>query len=253
MTNLVLAEQQGQVLEIVFNRPDKKNALTLPMYKQATDYLEGAVDNPSINVVVLRGAGTSFSAGNDIMDFVGSANNPDAIQIIIGFLHVLADFQKPIIAAVQGNAVGIGTTIMLHCDLVVAGEDLRCQMPFVKLGLIPEGGSTLLFPAMVGHRQAFELMVEGAPFDAEKAERLGVVNQVVTNDVLLTEVRARAERLSQLPLNSVKTSKKLMKKEYLQQLHRVMDEEGELFYESLFSPEAKEAFMKFLQGKPATV
>ncbi len=249
MKNLVLAEQNGSVLEVVLNRPEKKNALTLAMYQQATDFLRAATEDKSINVVILRGAGSSFSAGNDIMDFVASADNPDAIQIIIEFLHMLASFPKPVVAAVQGNAVGIGTTMLLHCDLVIAGEDLRCQMPFVKLGLVPEGGSTLLFPAMLGHRVAFELMVEGASFDANKAERLGVINQIVPNENLLAQARSRAEMLSTLPQNSVTTSKQLMKKEYLQQLHRVMDEEGKLFYESLFSAEAKEAFTAFLQGK----
>ncbi|KXJ52033.1 MAG: enoyl-CoA hydratase/carnithine racemase [Neptuniibacter pectenicola] len=249
MNEFVLAEQNNDVLEIILNRTAKKNALTLSMYEQLTQLLDSASENPEINVVLIRAEGTSFCAGNDIQDFISVGDGADAIKIIIGFLHQLAECKKPIVAAVQGNAVGIGTTMLLHCDLVVAADDINCQMPFVKLGLIPEGGSTLLFPSMVGHRQAFEMMVEGGPFNAEKALNIGLINQVVTCDILLKSARARAARLALLPSQSVQTSKMLMKKAYLQQLHHVMDEEGSLFHERLYSAEAQQAFMQFLQNK----
>lgn len=248
MNDLVYTEQQGAVLEVILNRPDKKNALTLSMYQVLTQTLSKAMDDPEVNVVLLRAEGDSFSAGNDIQDFISSAHNPQAIDIIVGFLHTLVDCEKPIVAAVKGDAVGIGTTMLLHCDLVVAADDLRCQMPFVKLGLIPEGGSTLLIPSLVGQKKAFELMVEGRPFSADKAQKMGVVNQVVSLDELLDLARDRAHALSELPTDSVQISKALMKKPYIEELHRTLDEEGRLFYKRLSSSEAKAAFMKFIQA-----
>lgn len=247
MHELVLTHRDGAVLEIVFNRPDKKNALTLSMYQMLTQALCSAKDDAEINVVVLRGEGDSFSAGNDIQDFLSSAHNPQGVDIILGFLHTLVYFDKPIIAAVQGDAVGIGTTMLLHCDVVIAAQDLRCKMPFVKLGLIPEGGSTLLVPSLVGQRQAFEMMVEGQDIDAEKAMNVGLVNQIVPLTNLLEHVRSRSKAIASLPPHSVKISKALMKKSYIDELHQVIDDEGRLFYERLSSKEAKSAFMKFLQ------
>ena len=248
MNDVVFTEKQGAVLEVILNRPDKKNALTLSMYQVLTQTLSMAMNDPEVNVVLLRAEGDSFSAGNDIQDFISSAHNPQAIDIIVGFLHALVDCEKPIVAAVNGDAVGIGTTMLLHCDIVVAANDLRCKMPFVKLGLIPEGGSTLLIPSLLGHQKAFELMVEGKGFGAEEGQVMGMVNQVVSRDGLLDQARDRAQALSLLPPNSVQISKALMKKPYIKELHRTLDEEGRLFYKRLSSPEAKAAFMKFLQA-----
>ncbi|WP_286236890.1 enoyl-CoA hydratase/isomerase family protein [Neptuniibacter halophilus] len=249
MSILVLSEKRGQVFEIILNRAEKKNALTLAMYAELVALLRQAASDDTVHVVLIRGEGRAFSAGNDIGDFVACAGDQDGISIIIEFLHTLAAFEKPVVAVVQGDAVGIGTTMMLHCDLVMAADDLRCQMPFVKLGLIPEGGSTLLLPQLLGQRKAFELLVEGRRFDAETAESIGLVNQTLAPEKLLETARSRAADLAGMPAEAVKISKRLMKQAYLEQLHRVMDDEGERFYQRLFSEEARAAFSAFLQQK----
>lgn len=247
MENLIVSERNGRVLELVLNRPTKKNALSMAMYRQLTTQLEAAEQDKQIHVVLLRGEGDSFCAGNDIADFVQSAADGEALRIIIRFLHTLAGFSKPIVAAVQGDAVGIGTTMLLHCDLVIAADNLRCQMPFVKLGLVPEAGSTLLLPQMLGQRVAFELLVEGVPFGADKACSSGIVNQVTDVDSFLFSARERAEKIAKLPFESVIASKKLMKKSYLDGLQQTIDTEGELFQQRLFSEDAQRALMAFLQ------
>ncbi|WP_415889269.1 enoyl-CoA hydratase-related protein [Neptuniibacter sp. SY11_33] len=243
----VLTEKQGSVFEINLNRPDKKNALTLAMYVEMTALLKQAVEDPNVHVVLFRAQGQSFCAGNDISDFVSAANNPNILQDVLEFLHALASFPKPIIAAVHGDAVGIGTTMLLHCDLVISADNLRCKMPFVQLGLIPEGASTLLFPQLVGHRLAFELLVEGRNFDAVKAEKLGIVNQITEPDLLLETARIRAKNVADSPVDSVIAAKQLMKAETLKSVHQVIDSEGALFYQRLLSEEAQKAFMAFLQ------
>ncbi len=239
--------EHGAVLELVLNRPNKKNALTLAMYTELSQQLVDADKNDNINVVVLRGEGDAFCAGNDINDFVAAVSNPEALKCIVGFLHTIANFKKPVVAAVHGDAVGIGTTMMLHCDCVIAGKDLSCYTPFVKLGLVPEGGSSLLMPQMMGHRQAFELLIEGKRFNADKALNVGLVNAVVENEWLVSETRKRAEAIAALPAEATVTSKALIKKNYLEELHGIMDEEGMMFYERLSSDEARQAFMSFLQ------
>lgn len=250
MMEEILTQLKGKVLEITLNRPDKKNALTLQMYSELTTVLKAADQDEQVNVILLSGAGDSFCSGNDIADFVAAGDSPDTVNTILGFIHALADFSKPVVIAVHGDAVGIGTTMMLHCDLVIASTNLRCKMPFVQLGLIPEAGSTLLLPNMIGHRHAFELLVEGTPFDAQRAFEVGLVNKTVSESDLLAVAQGKAEGLANLPQKSVRNSKHLLKKEYLQQLHRVIDEEGSLFYESLFSEEARQALLGFLQKRP---
>lgn len=239
--------QRTHVLDIILNRPDKKNALSRSMYAELTCLLQHANDNPEIRVVLLRGQGGSFSAGNDIADFIAWGGESDAMNAVVDFLHTLAGFRKPLVAAVQGDAVGIGTTVLLHCDLVVAAHDLRCQMPFVKLGLIPEAGSTLLLPQMIGHRQAFELLVEGDVFGAEDALRYGFVNQCVEEKELLQVARKRAERLATLPHNAVQDTKRLLKQAHLHRLHQVIHEETELFREKLLSTEAQQALASVIK------
>ncbi len=247
MTDLVLYNSHAGVAEIVFNRPQKRNAITLEMYQKATSFLKTAQADEQVKAVLFYGEGDSFCAGNDIQDFVSSIGDSDGLQYVIGFLHELAGFEKPVLAAVHGDAVGIGTTMMLHCDMVIAADDLKCQMPFVRLGLIPEAGSTLLVPNMLGHRRAFELLIDGAPFNADQANNYGFVNTVVSKNELVNAARKKAASIASLPQNSVKQSKRLLKKDYLEQLHRVIDEEGSRFYESMFSEEARAAFMAFLQ------
>lgn len=247
MTDLIKYVIREGVAEITFNRPEKKNALTLLMYEQATECLQRAAKDPDIKVVLLRGEGVSFCAGNDLNDFAAAVTQPEILQTIVTFLHEIAAFHKPLVAAVQGDAVGIGTTVLLHCDLVIAADNLKCQLPFARLGLIPEAGSTLLMPDLLGHRRAFELLVEGLPFGAEKAHDFGLVNAVASVDEYINIAHNRAAKLAALPQNAVLTSKKCLKQDYLEKLHDVIDTEVSLFAECLQSPEAQQQFMAFLQ------
>ncbi|WP_420598542.1 enoyl-CoA hydratase-related protein [Neptuniibacter sp.] len=247
MTDLVLYTVNDGVAEITLNRPDKKNAITLNMYEQAVSYLEQAASDEHVRVILFRGKGQSFCAGNDIQDFVSGMGSRENLKGVVSFLHQIATYKKPLLAAVQGNAVGIGTTMMMHCDLVVAAEDLKCQMPFVHLGLVPEAGATLIIPSMLGQRQAFELLVEGRPFGAEKAQQSGLVNEIAKVETYMDAARERAQALARLPKEAVLESKRLMKKQYQENLLAVIDEELEVFYERLFSEEARQAFMAFLQ------
>lgn len=246
MSELLSQRHDHGVLQLSLNRPAKKNALTLALYQQLTDALTSAEVDDAVNVVLITGEGESFSAGNDIADFVNVASDHQQLSIIIGFLHCLAGFSKPLVAAVQGDAVGIGTTMLLHCDLVIAASNTCCMMPFVKLGLVPEGASTLLLPKMIGHCQAFELLVEGQPFGAERAVQLGIVNQQVEPDQLLSTALERASHLAQLPGEAVQLSKALLKQPELEQIHQVLDNEGTVFAERLSSDEARAAFSAFL-------
>ncbi|GAA0685278.1 enoyl-CoA hydratase-related protein [Marinobacterium maritimum] len=236
------------LLEIRLSRPGKKNALTLDMYSGLIEQLDAAAASEEINVVMLSGAGDSFCAGNDIADFLAGGDNPDSLSDVVRFLHTLVDFPKPLLAAVQGDAVGIGTTMLLHCDLVIAADDLRCYLPFTRLGLVPEGGSSLLLPGVLGQRKTFELLIEGNPFDAQCAQDAGIVNQIVPREQLEQTALKRAHALSQLPTEALKLSKQLVRDLQREQLHTVIDQEAKLFAERLASSEARVAFSNFLKA-----
>ncbi len=236
------------VLEIRLSRPEKKNALTLAMYSALVSQLEWAAANADIRTVCLTGAGDSFCAGNDIADFLGRAHEPDALGVIVKFLHTLVDFPKPLLAAVQGDAVGIGITLLLHCDLVIAADDLCGRLPFTRLGLVPEGGSSLLLPQTLGHRKAFELLIEGQPFDAPCAQEAGLVNQIVSREQLEPAMFKRAAALAQMPPDAMVLSKQVLRAPQKEQLHAVIDQEARLFGERLSSSEARAAFSAFLEA-----
>lgn len=239
----------GRVLELRLARPDKKNALTLEMYSALVSQLEWAATADDIHSVLLSGAGDSFCAGNDIGDFLERAHEPDSLAVIVRFLHCLVDFPKPLIAAVHGDTVGIGTTLLLHCDLVLAADDLRCRLPFTRLGLVPEGGSSLLLPPMLGQRRAFELLIEGEPFNADCAREAGLVNQIVPPAQLASAALQRARALARLPAEAVVMSKRLMKDPQRSQLHAIIDQEARQFAARLTSREARRAFAEFLGGQ----
>ncbi len=236
------------VLELRMSRPDKKNALTLEMYTAFVSQLQWAAKTDDIRAVCLTGAGDSFCAGNDIADFLGRAHEPNALGVIIEFLHALVDFPKPLLAAVQGDAVGIGITMLLHCDLVIAANDLRGCLPFTRLGLVPEGGSSLLLPQTLGHRQAFELLIEGHPFDAQRAKDVGLANQIVAREQLEQTMLKRANAVAQMPTEAMVLSKQVLKAPQKEQLHAVINQEARLFGERLSSSEAQAAFTAFLQA-----
>jgi enoyl-CoA hydratase/carnithine racemase len=210
MSDIQQQTAQG-VLQINLNRPQKKNALNQQMYRDLTTALREATYDSSIRVVLLYGNENSFSAGNDLQDFLG-AGELNSEHPTVQFLYQLAQFPKPIIAAVSGLAIGIGTTALLHCDLVYAANNARFQLPFTQLGLCPEAGSSVLLPHLIGYQRAAQYLLLGEAFDAEQALQMGLVNQVVQYNELLALADEKARVLAALPADAVQTSKALLKR-----------------------------------------
>jgi len=248
MSTLLVRSHPAGIRELILNRPAQKNALTLAMYRALTDALSEAAADDEVRVVLLRGAGDSFCAGNDLADFIAAGQAPDALQPIVDFLHTLVDFPRPLIAAVQGHAVGIGTTLWLHCDQVLVADDLQAQLPFARLGLVPEGGASLLLPMRLGHQPAFELLVEGAPIDAARAVQLGLAAECCAAEQLSQRALERASRLAALPVQAVQQSKALLKAPWQAQLHRVIDEEAQQFAAQLARDDTRARLQVALGG-----
>jgi len=246
MTEL-LVEQSGPVLEITFNRPEKKNALTQAMYQGVVDAFRRVDADPSIRVALLTGAGDIFTAGNDIKDFQSRATTNEAIHAS-PFLDALSGLTKPLVGAVNGAAIGVGTTMLAHCDLVIAARSARFVMPFTSLGLVPEAASSLLFPRLVGHQRANALLLLGEPLDAQTAQEWGFVNQVVADAELMTTARGVAARLAALPPEAIRQTKALIKNGKADVPGRIA-EELVLFRQRLRSPEAAEAFQAFVEKR----
>jgi enoyl-CoA hydratase/carnithine racemase len=249
MSEHVTVTDAGPVRTVRMNRPDKKNALTSAMYEAMAVALENADRRPDIRCVVIAGGLGAFSAGNDLAEFADAATAGAGLgSPVIRFLHALARSERPLVAAVQGLAVGVGTTMLLHCDHVVAGADARFSTPFVNLGLVPEAASSLLAPRLMGHRRAFELLVMGRPLDAAAAQACGLVNAVVPpGDVETVAIKA-ADHIAALPRESVAASRCLMRGSPDDIVARI-DEEARLFRERLRSEEARTAFDAFLNRK----
>jgi len=217
----ILTERSGNILSIQLNRPAKKNAMTSSMYITMAELLNGAAKDDQIHVVLWHAAGNSFSAGNDIEDFVknppGPGESPQA-QLIDALINV----EKPLVAAVQGAAIGGGTTMLAHCDFVYAGESAKFQMPFVNLALVPEFGSSYLLPLRFGYTHAAELILLGKPFDASRAAELGLVTQVVPDQSLLATATEAARSLAAKPAAAVQASKRLMKRPLREQTEQAV-------------------------------
>src|SRR5580704_11168584 len=179
------SERNGAVLRIAINRPEKKNALTGTMYDELSSALERAEQDSQTRVILLHGQGDSFTAGNDLEDFLQKPWTGQAKPPAVRFIRAMAEARKPIVGAVHGLAVGVGTTILLHCDLVYAADNAKFIMPFINLGIVPEAASTVLLPALIGHQRAAELFMLGAPCSAQRAYEMGLVNAVVTQENLL--------------------------------------------------------------------
>jgi enoyl-CoA hydratase/carnithine racemase len=243
MTQHVTVEQQSDILVARLQRAEKKNALTFAMYQALIDALGQATADPSVKAMVLLGHAQVFSAGNDIGDFIKGASSGGDISAPIRFLHALASFPKPLVAGVNGLAIGIGTTMLLHCDLVYASSGARFKTPFVDLGLTPEGGSSLLLPQLLGQRGAAEWLLLGDELDAEAAQRCGIVNAVVANAD--EAALAAAARLAKKPPGALAECKRLMKRGSAAAVAEVIDAEAAVFAERLRSPEAMAAFMAF--------
>ena len=238
MAPTILVEQQDGLLTLTLNRPHKRNALNTEMYQALTTALRGAAEEQSVHVLLIQGQQACFTAGNDLADFMGK-QSLTADDPILQFLHTLADFPKPVIAAVAGPAVGIGTTLLLHCDLVYLADNARLQLPFVELGLVPEFASSLLLPRAVGHLKASELLLLAESIDAGEALRLGLANRVLTADELLPFARAQGLTLAAKPPKALQRSKALLKQELKQAVHFVIDTEARAFSLALQGEEAQ--------------
>ncbi len=237
------------VLTLTLARADKKNAITDAMYGTLADALEAAERDPTVRVVLLRAEGDMFSAGNDIGEFASIAMGEGAGERnVIRFLHALARATRPLVAAVQGRAVGIGTTMLLHCDFVLLADNAQLSTPFVSLALVPEAASSLLMPARLGHVRAFEMFALGDAVSAESALAWGLANRVVPLYQLGTEAQAIAERLARQPLGALTETKRLMRDAEL--LKQQMDVESASFAKRLKSAEAHEAFRAFVDRRP---
>lgn len=248
MSENILTELKDGVLRIEMRRPEKKNALTGPMYAAMADALERAAHEDAIRVVLIHGQPEVFTAGNDLADFLNAPpDDPD--RPVFRFLRNIAAAPKPLVAAVTGNAVGVGTTMLLHCDLVYAGEGARFQLPFVNLALCPEAASSLLLPRLAGHQRAAELLFFGEPFGADKAREIGLLNAVHPDDAVFDAALERARKLATLPAASLRETKRLLKQGIAALVPQVMQDEGDIFKRQLASPAAKEAFSAFLEKR----
>jgi enoyl-CoA hydratase/carnithine racemase len=242
----VRVETASGLLAITLARPDKKNALTTQMYRALVQAFELASADPAVRVVLLDADGGDFCAGNDIADFVAMARSAQALDSsdVFRFLRALAAFDKPVVAAVRGRAVGIGTTMLLHCDLVYVAEDARFSTPFVDLALVPEAASSLLLPARIGHVRAFALFALGESIDGRAAVDCGVANAALPAEQVTPRARAAALTLAAKPAQAVQATKKLMR-EHARML-AVIEAEGRVFADRLLSSEAQSAFQAFM-------
>ncbi|WAC73017.1 enoyl-CoA hydratase [Roseateles sp. SL47] len=236
------------VLTIEIARPEKKNALTRAMYQEMADALKAANEDNTVRAVMIQGQPSIFTSGNDIEDFMSSPPRDEEAPVF-QFMHALIGCNKPVVAAVNGAAIGIGTTLLLHCDFVYVADDARLAMPFVSLGLVPEFGSSLLVPRLMGQRRAAEKLLLGDPFTGEQAVEYGIANAVLPAGEVVNYARRVAERFNNLPPTAVRESKKLMRRGTEEELLEAIQVEAEIFGARLRSPEAIEAFQAFFQKR----
>ena len=244
----ILTERSDGILRVELNRPSQKNAMTVGMYLALADILNDAGRDPSIRVVLWHGAGDSFCAGNDIEDFLenppGPGESPQA-----RLENALVDFDKPLVAAVQGAAIGGGTTMLTHCDFVFAGHSAHFRMPFIDLALVPEFGSSWSLSATIGYGRAAELLLLGSPFDAERAQQLRLVTLVVADHTLMQIATATARELAAKPAGALQASKRLLKRASRERIKVAMKAENEEFSRQVRSDEAREALTAFLEKR----
>ncbi|MEY3649614.1 MAG: hypothetical protein RL370_317 [Actinomycetota bacterium] len=242
----ILATQSGSILTLSFNRPAKMNALTRVMYAELAKGLNDAAADFGIRAVILTSEGDHFTAGNDIVDFMDNPPTSDSSEVA-QFLAALLNFPKPLLAAVKGNAVGVGTTMLLHCDVVVAAPSTKFSMPFASLGLVPEAGSSFLFPALVGYQRAAKIFFTGESFGADAALEMGLIAEIDSD--VLTGATKIAQHIAEQPPQAIINTKALLKARNHESVSAVMRAEFEIFALALQSDEAMEAFMKFMAKK----
>jgi enoyl-CoA hydratase/carnithine racemase len=244
----VLVSDEGAIRTVRIERPEKKNALTLDMYTALAHAIEEADRRTDIRCIVIAGHATGFCAGNDLNDFVGMAETGGLGAPILRFLHALARGETPLVAAVAGNAVGVGTTMLLHCDYVVVAANALLSTPFVALGLSPEAASSLIAPRLMGHARAFELLVMGRPLDAQAAKEARIVNAVVPAAELDSAAMAAARAIAVLPPQGVLAARRLIRGSG-EEIAKRIDDEAQVFRQRLASPEAHASFQKFFSRK----
>ncbi len=244
----ILTHTEAGVMTITLNRVEKKNSITVAMYAAMADALASAAQDAAVRAVVVQGHATVFSAGNDIGDFLNRAPSTGESPVY-RFLSAISSFPKPLVAAVCGPAVGIGTTMLFHCDLVYAGDNAAFSMPFVNLGLCPEAASSLLVPQMMGYHRAAEAFLLGEPFMAEAALEVGLVNRIVPPTEANAVAQAQARKLAAKPINALVETKRLMKKAQAGQIAQQMAEEGASFARLMTEPAAREAFTAFMEKR----
>lgn len=249
MTDHIKTELAGGVLTVTLARAEKKNAITQAMYAALAEAAERARTDDAVRVLVFAGEGDSFSAGNDIADFIaiGSQTGNPSDMAVFRFLKAMADLDKPVVGAVRGRAVGIGLTLLLHCDMVVVAEDALLSAPFINLALAPEAASSLLLPSVLGHQRAFEIFALGEPIDGRTAVAWGLANRAVAADQVDAAAQELAGKLAARAPNSIRKTKRLMRD--AEALWALMQREGEAFGSQMKSPEAMEAFMAFTQKR----
>src|SRR5215813_201045 len=245
----IVTECTGSILRVTVNRPARKNAMTSAMYNALADVFNEAAKDDDIHVVIWDAAGDSFSAGNDVEDFIKNPPGPgESPQARLG--NAFLNLYKPVIAVVKGFAVGGGTTLLTHCDFVYAGESAKFQLPFVNLGLVPEFGSSLSLPARAGYIRAAELFMLAQPFNAELAAEIGLVTRVVPDAELLATATQTAEKLAAKPIGSLRATKKLLRGSSREQLEQAIKAETEEFSSRVRSAEVKEVLTAFMEKRP---
>lgn len=244
----ILTSRDGAVAAIEFNRPQRRNAITAEMYTQLTEAVRAAEADDGVRVILFRGKPDVFTAGNDLEDFIRRPP-ADFDAPVFRFLRTVAAAQKPLVAAVNGPAIGIGTTLLFHCDLVFAGDNARFQMPFTSLGVVPEFASSYLLPLIAGYQRAAELLLLGEPFDAPKAFAAGFVTRVVPAGDTLEAAAQAAAKLASLPPESIRLTKALIKDGHREAIDNRLQKEAEHFHRMLGKPAAREAMRAFMEKR----
>ncbi len=248
MINEVKLSRHGGICHIEMARPEKKNALTAAMYQAMADALADAEQNPNVRVILISGSGGVFTAGNDLADFLATPPMDDSAPVF-RFIKGFSELEKPFVAAVEGAAIGVGTTMLLHCDLAYAGSSAKFGLPFANLGLTPEAASSLLLPMRAGYARAAELLMLGEIFSAQTALDLGIINGVLEDGQALEHAFERCRKLCAQPASSVRLTKALLKRSQRTLIAETMREEADVFRQRLVSPEAKEAFSAFFDKR----
>jgi enoyl-CoA hydratase/carnithine racemase len=249
MSEHVRVERKGPVLAITLARPERRNAITVAMYCALADAIEGAAEDGDVRVISLRGEGQDFAAGNDLADFLEAAPRLDEEIPVWRLLRALATCEIPLVAAVQGNCVGIGTTMLLHCDLVIADESARFSMPFVDLGLVPEAASSLLFPRLAGRRRAARYLLLAEQFGADEAEEIGLVSHRAAHGQLQAKLEDVVAKLLAKPPEALRQTQGLLRSGAKDEILERMKLESSLFAERLASEEVKQAISAFFSKR----